>query len=566
MRFGLLHELPLPRPWEPGAERQAVERLLDLAEVADRAGVDHLWLAEHHFEEERSHLSAPAVLLAAAAQRTERIRLGLANAPVAPQIQHPARAAETVATLDLVSGGRVDLGVGVPASGAALAGFGIDRTRAGDETADALAMIARMLVEEPFTGADAGRTPAMPPRNVVPKPLQQPHPPLWLACTRREYIRRAAERGLGALVLAPLMPHEAAEWTAEYEAVLGSERCVPAGRAVTPRVALVLPLSLHEDAAVACERIADGVQLRGYAQAHFEAFGAHRPGRSSVADGFARRRGALGLDADDVGGAIGTPGQVRELAARYADAGVDQLVFVAQPGGTPHEHARASIRLLGEEVVPAFAPDAERADAAKDERLSASIAAALERRPVPPALDPAYAIGAHDSGGGARVGDHAGPAPDRRPASPRARMQQALAAHGEATFARFVAHADDRRLERTIGSDAGLRVLFGAMARQYVPGSAGGFAGALRYELRRADGAVRAWTIEIDGSRARARASADGGPAPRLTLRLPVADLVRLAAGELEPARAVFTGRLELEGDLDLAPRLGELFGREAAL
>lgn len=564
MRFGLLHELPLPRPWEPGAERRAIDELLTLAEAADRAGVDHLWLAEHHFEEERSHLSAPTVLLAAIAQRTQRIRLGVANAPLAPRVQHPARVAEAVATLDLLSGGRVDLGVGVPASGAALAGLGIDRTRAHEDTTAALATIARMLVEEPFTGSGAGPL-ALPPRNVVPKPLQHPHPPFWLTCTRREDIRRAAERGLGALTLAPLTPNEAGEWVAEYEAVVRSARCVPAGAAVTPRVALVLPLSLDPDAQTARDRIADGAQLRGYAQAHFEAFGAHRPGRTSVAEEFARRRGAVGFGAHDpVAGAIGTPESVRELVRRHAAAGVDQLVFVVQPGGTRHEHALASVRLLGETVVPAFAAEAERADAAKEERLADAVAAALARRPAPPPLDPEYAIGAHDAG--PATPPPAPSAPTAQPGSLRARVSQAVASRGEAAFTAFVARADDRRLERTVGTGAGLRALFGAMVQRYVPGSADGFAGALRCELRRADGTVRAWTVEIDGVHARARASAGSGDgaAPRLTLRLPVADFVRLAAGELEPARAVFTGRLELEGDLDVAPRLGELFGREA--
>ena len=106
--------------------------------------------------------------------------------------------AERVATLDLVSDGRVEFGTGEGSSQMELGGFGVDREQKRAQWEESLDAITRMFVEEPFAGYE-GRWLSMPPRNVVPKPKQQPHPPLWVACSRRDTILMAAQRGLGAL-------------------------------------------------------------------------------------------------------------------------------------------------------------------------------------------------------------------------------------------------------------------------------------------------------------------------------------------------------------------------------
>ncbi|MFN8173946.1 MAG: LLM class flavin-dependent oxidoreductase [Solirubrobacteraceae bacterium] len=109
MRFGVFYEHQLPRPWEPDSERRLIADALEQVELADRVGFDYVWEVEHHFLEEYSHSSASDVFLAAASQRTERIRLGFGILPLPPGYQHPARVAETAAMLDLVSGGRCEL-------------------------------------------------------------------------------------------------------------------------------------------------------------------------------------------------------------------------------------------------------------------------------------------------------------------------------------------------------------------------------------------------------------------------------------------------------------------------
>src|SRR6187431_1345294 len=120
MRFGIFYEHQLPRPWDDGAEEKLLSDALEQVELADRVGIDFVWEVEHHFLEEYSHSSASGVFLGAASQRTKRIRLGFGILPLPPGYLHPARVAETAAMLDLVSGGRVELGTGETSSGVEL--------------------------------------------------------------------------------------------------------------------------------------------------------------------------------------------------------------------------------------------------------------------------------------------------------------------------------------------------------------------------------------------------------------------------------------------------------------
>ena len=192
MKFGIFYEHQLPRPWTRDAERQLIQDALDQVELADKVGIDYVWEVEHHFLEEYSHSSAPEVFLAAASQRTKNIRLGHGIIQTAPKYNHPARTAERLATLDLVSNGRVDFGSGESWSVAELGGFEIDPTVKREMWREGLDAAIRCMTETPFTGIE-GKYVNMPPRNVVPKPVQEPHPPLWVACSRRDTILLAAE-------------------------------------------------------------------------------------------------------------------------------------------------------------------------------------------------------------------------------------------------------------------------------------------------------------------------------------------------------------------------------------
>src|SRR3954468_10640257 len=178
MRFGLFYEHQMPRPWEDGAHERLLNDALDQIELADRLGFDYAWEVEHHFLEEYSHSSAPEVFLAAASQRTTNIRLGHGIVQTPPPFNHPARIAERIAMLDLVSGGRADFGTGEASSEAELGGFMIDPEKKRAMWEEGLRVAVRCVPEAP-SPAHWGEFATIPPRNVPPKPRQKPHPPLW---------------------------------------------------------------------------------------------------------------------------------------------------------------------------------------------------------------------------------------------------------------------------------------------------------------------------------------------------------------------------------------------------
>jgi alkanesulfonate monooxygenase SsuD/methylene tetrahydromethanopterin reductase-like flavin-dependent oxidoreductase (luciferase family)/putative sterol carrier protein len=571
----------MPRPWPEDAEEKLLTDALDQVQLADSVGIDYVWEVEHHFLEEYSHSSAPEVFLAAASQRTRQIRLGHGIVQIPPGFNHPARVAERVATLDLISGGRVEFGTGESSSQAELGAFGVDREAKRAQWEEALDAITRMFVEEPFQGYD-GRFISMPPRSVVPKPKQKPHPPLWVACSRRETILLAARRGIGALTFAFIEPEQAKEWVDEYYGLIQSDECVPAGFAVNPNLAVVLPMMLHEDEATAIERGIDGAHFFGYSLAHYYVFGDHRPGVTNVWEEFQAKRADYGfareiINADDgplgvkilqqglgsLRGAIGTPEQVVELVQRYEAVGVDQVIFVQQAGPNKHEHICESLELFGAKVLHQFVDGREEREAAKRERLAAAVERALARRPPPRIPDPDYVITALGEPRPAQVIAAAHRAESNGALDGgrhwlRDRLQRA----GESAFAAFVRGRSDTQLERTVGSNAGLRVIFKGMERAFMPAKANGFTGEFQYELTGRNG-DREWVVRIEGGK---RVTAEPGRAqdPGVTFRTSVPTFARIASGEIHPAKAMLEGQLEVHGDFELAARLGEMFGQDS--
>src|SRR5438270_111049 len=152
MKFGMFYAHQLPRPWQPDSEHQLIKDALEQVELADKLGMDCVWEVEHHFLEEYSHSSAPEVFLAACSQRTNRIRLGHGIVQIPFNFNHPARVVERINTLDLVSDGRVEFGTGESSSAAELEGFLVPREEKRDQWTEALDVITRMFVEEPFAG------------------------------------------------------------------------------------------------------------------------------------------------------------------------------------------------------------------------------------------------------------------------------------------------------------------------------------------------------------------------------------------------------------------------------
>ncbi len=385
MRFGVFYELQLPRPWNKGDERNLVHQALDQVVLADRLGFDYAWEVEHHFLDEYTHSSSPEVFLSAAAARTKSIRLGHGIRQVIPNYNHPARTAECLSTLDIISDGRADFGIGEGATRLELHGFNIPAKEKRAMALEAAEQIANMMVLEPYPGF-AGKYFSMPCRNVLPKPVQAPHPPMWMACTNRDTIKIAAQNGVGALAFAFLDPEEARHWSEIYYGIIKSDACVPLGHSVNANLAMVSNFSVHRDRAEAIRRGHEGFEFFGYA---LNALVAHDtvPGRTNLWGEYLQKRGertqeiieaTRGVETYSSG--IGTPEDMRKHLKSFRASGVDQVIFMQQAGRNRHDDICASLELFAAEVMPEFKAEAAAREARKAQELAPYIAAALKRK------------------------------------------------------------------------------------------------------------------------------------------------------------------------------------------
>jgi alkanesulfonate monooxygenase SsuD/methylene tetrahydromethanopterin reductase-like flavin-dependent oxidoreductase (luciferase family) len=254
----------------------------------------------------------------------------------------------------------------------------------------------------------------MPPRNVVPKPRQQPHPPVWVACSRRDTIHLAAQKAIGALAFAFVDPEEARTWVDDYYTTLANEG-VPIADAVNAQMACVTTFMCHQDEDTAIAQGLEGANFFGYSLAHYYVFGRHAPGTTDVWAEYQQRRAEQGYDPEAVAaaganddrlgakvvqdgigglrGAVGTPDQVRDYLRRYEECGVDQVIFTSQAGKNRHEHIMESLELFGREVLPEFKERDEKATRDKAKRLEPVIEQVMARKPEsdhPPLPTPDY--------------------------------------------------------------------------------------------------------------------------------------------------------------------------------
>ncbi len=366
MRFALFYEIPVPKPWDPDSERRAYHNTMEQAVAGDRFGWDAFWSVEHHFLSEYSHCSNPEVLYGAIAARTERIRIGYGVRLMPKPYNHPVRTAESVAVLDLLSNGRVDLGTGRSATRPELEGFGIDPSETRAMWQEALHHVVGCWTNEEYEFD--GRFWQMPRRRVQPKPLQRPHPPLWGATTSDEGHLQMGRLGLGLCSFAVGLPPSEVQRKIELYRQGVAECREPIGATV------------HNEAATftmaLCSR--DGDRARELARESFEWYpkvGARQI--ATLTDWMAERNQELGSYAyaadmkrtDDEGSldllsleylessgacVLGTPEECAKLCEAYEQAGVDLLLCLVNPYRIPHEAVMETIELMGREVIPRF--------------------------------------------------------------------------------------------------------------------------------------------------------------------------------------------------------------------
>jgi alkanesulfonate monooxygenase SsuD/methylene tetrahydromethanopterin reductase-like flavin-dependent oxidoreductase (luciferase family) len=380
MKFGGFYELQHPRPWHEGSEHTLFKNALDQVELSDRMGYDYVWATEHHFLEEYAHSSAPEIFLAACSQRTKNLRIGHGIVQMPPYINQPARVAERIATLDLISDGRCDFGCGAGATETELGGFNVPQDQKKDMFLEGMRIAIRMMVEEPFAGYESKYL-KVPQRNIVPKPLQKPHPPLWIACSRRESILQAARLGVGALTFSFVGPEQARQWVKDYYWTIENE-CEPIGYAVNPQFAIACPFLCDNDEKRVEQAGMESYGFFVYGLGHYSFFGAHMPAKTDIWDEYKNRPHEFAMPEGRTQDCVGTPAMLRARLREFEGVGIDQVVCISQAGKLPHDLLCSSIELFSREVLPEFKEREQSGVRQKAELCARIFEKAMARKPA----------------------------------------------------------------------------------------------------------------------------------------------------------------------------------------
>jgi alkanesulfonate monooxygenase SsuD/methylene tetrahydromethanopterin reductase-like flavin-dependent oxidoreductase (luciferase family) len=352
MKFSILVEAQIAQGTAE-AERQVFHDIVEQAVLADELGYHAIWAVEHHGLYEYSHCSAPEVLLAYIAARTKRLRLGHAVTLTPGRYNHPIRIAERVAMLDILSGGRVSWGSGKGASRTEQGAFEVDRATLDEEWREAIEIVPRMWRSEIFE--HTGKHYSIPPTAIIPKPVQQPNPPIYMACSRPESIVVAGELGVGSLNFAGGTEELLRKNVATYRAAIARSATPP--RRITNQFCSTPASLVLDDDREACELGFRGARyhqegLATYFFSPSRIFGSPEINRSPLApielDKAIAARSASDGPLNTV---IGDPVAALENVRRFEASGVDELIMVMQMGTIPHDSVMRSLRIFAEKVM-----------------------------------------------------------------------------------------------------------------------------------------------------------------------------------------------------------------------
>jgi alkanesulfonate monooxygenase SsuD/methylene tetrahydromethanopterin reductase-like flavin-dependent oxidoreductase (luciferase family) len=361
IKFGLIYEICRPEPFDGFiSEQETYWQAMEQIALADELGFDNVWEVEHHFLEGYSISSAPEVFLSAVAQNTKQIRIGNGVRLLPPPFNHPARSAEVGAVLDIMSKGRYDFGVGRSITEAELGGFRIDPEDSRPMLDEVLPEIVKMWTENPYPGYE-GKYFSMPERPVLPKPFQDPHPPIWMACTQPASFDLAADFGIGVLAFGVGAPGKIVDSLKRYKELIKTpSRQV--GKFVNNAVAPATMMYCAQDPAEALEM--GGVAALWYGAQTAKLFA---PWAGKDVKGYeyytnlvhdpefiAQFSRPFEERIQDEYSLIGTPDKVAEGVQSYVDIGADQIICMIQAGRIPHERIMSSLALFGDEVLPRF--------------------------------------------------------------------------------------------------------------------------------------------------------------------------------------------------------------------
>jgi alkanesulfonate monooxygenase SsuD/methylene tetrahydromethanopterin reductase-like flavin-dependent oxidoreductase (luciferase family) len=357
MRFSLLYEVALPIEIEAAGktESDAFWEAVEQIALADEMGFDTVWMVEHHFLEDLSRSSANDVFLAAVAQHTKRIRIGLGVCLMPPGYTHPFKVAERVASLDIVTRGRLEWGCGRSTTAEELDGFGIDTAHARGGMVEAMTVVPQMWRQRKFLGYK-GTYMDLPERVVVPKPVQKPHPPMWMACGSPSSYRLAGELGVGCLSFTISTPKELNAQLDHYREGIRSAK--PVGDFVNNNIAGFTTLYCGENDAEARVRGATNA-VAHHARVH-KYFGdvPQRPGYNERSQSVEGRKEVAVADpekaVEEARVCAGDANTCYDIIRQWEEIGIDEFMGVVQFNEITHEESMRTIRLMGEQVIPRF--------------------------------------------------------------------------------------------------------------------------------------------------------------------------------------------------------------------
>ncbi len=363
MKFGLFYQIQVPKPWHEDSESRRIHEALEQISYAEEMDFDSVWFSEHHFRPVWSHNSAPDLTLAAVSQRTSRLRLGI-GVVLAP-IHHPLHIAARMATLDILSHGRVDVGLGRTGYPYQLTPYGTNLEDTRGMWNEFAEVLPRIWTEEVF--AHEGTYFHIPPRQVLPKPVQKPHPPLWSACSSEETARLTGNLGFGALFGSEGGLEKTAHIMQLYQHAL--QEAPPRSTGLNRRTALMTAGYCHEDRKTAKQR---GTELVGWymEQQRERARLVWRDFDPSTVpvdyQGYYDRdqRLASGPHAGDptpketveegTKFCVGTPDACIQFIEAYEALGIEEVFPLCAIGPARHEEVLNTIRLFGQYVIPHF--------------------------------------------------------------------------------------------------------------------------------------------------------------------------------------------------------------------
>jgi alkanesulfonate monooxygenase SsuD/methylene tetrahydromethanopterin reductase-like flavin-dependent oxidoreductase (luciferase family) len=358
MKFGLLYEMETPRPWHALSEYNTYWQALAQIELADRIGIDYVWEVEHHFLEEYSHSPAPEVFYGAVTQRTRNIRIAHGVRLLPFNFNHPIKVAEQAAVLDIMSNGRVDIGTGRSTTAQELDGFGIDYDRTREEVRESLEIIVKAWTDEILEYN--GKLIKVPPRRVVPKPIQKPHPPMWMACVAPDSYELAADHGLGALSFS-LNFEQVQKQLESYHRVFAkrSDQIPKVANEAYAGLIICHVAENKDDEAIGLEG------ARWFMHNVAKLFEPLMVKNKLYSYEYLRNLMSLDLDPKDVPDAqlkqhhmvvVGNPDEVCRKLENFERAGLDQVIMFKQAGRIPHQNIMNSLKLIARHVLPHFNP------------------------------------------------------------------------------------------------------------------------------------------------------------------------------------------------------------------